>query len=494
MATSSVNFVAALGTGSGVDIKALAQNLVDAEKAPRKELIQKRIDKNQARSTAYRTVGLGIDELAKAMEALKSPTAFNVLKAQSSQPQAVTATVTDETKAAPGSFAVSVSRLAQAQRTVSSEFPAKDTSLATAGSTTRQLFIQVGQGQEKAVTVTTPTPEGLMAAVNSANLGVTASLVNTAGTPPGWRLVLTGAQGAANAFTVRAVGLDLGQAATPGTGPLDQKAQDATFKFNGLEMTRASNSITDVVDGVTLNLKSALSEANTASVSLDRDTSSVKDKIKSILTAYNDLQAIFDAGFDPNSKVEGLGGALVGDITARRVRDQIRRMMLPDTPPAVDGTSLTGLRSLGFIIDGDKQMKLATLVDGNPNTDTLLRVNDDSTLDQMLSSRFADVTKLFSSFNGLGKELSDQLRGDGLYVDSVDSPSSPKKLFLAGTSNAAERIKDDQKRLSELEDRMKGLLERYMKQFSVMDSLVGESKSIRTGVENSFKGMNYSRA
>jgi flagellar hook-associated protein 2 len=59
--------------------------------------------------------------------------------------------------------------------------------------------------------------------------------------------------------------------------------------------------------------------------------------------------------------------------------------------------------------------------------------------------------------------------------------------------NAQSRVRADEDRLVALEERMKGLLDRYLRQFAVMDSLVGQSKSVRTGVENSFKGMTYAR-
>ena len=49
MAVSSTNFVSALGTGSGIDIKALAQSLVDAERKPKADSIQSSIDKSKNR-------------------------------------------------------------------------------------------------------------------------------------------------------------------------------------------------------------------------------------------------------------------------------------------------------------------------------------------------------------------------------------------------------------------------------------------------------------
>ena len=492
MATSSVNFIAALGTGSGVDIKALAQNLVDAEKAPRQELIQKRIDKNEQRASGYRTVNYGIEQLKAALDQLKTSQAFSTVKAESSNASAIA--VTASGAAAAGSYAMSVTSLAQGQRSTSATVPSM-----LNGGANFQIYLAVGGGAETEINVTTPTPQGAVDAINRAGTGVTASLVNVGGTPADYRIVLTGAVGATNAFTVRDNSVDgLGFAARPDVpaasrvGPQDRAASNAVFKIDGLEITRTSNRITDVIDGVTLDLKTTVSDASPAQITLQRDTASVKDKIKAVVTAYNDLQSILDAGFDPDSEVEGLGGTLVGDTTARRVRDQVRRIMMPQQSTA-PGASLDGLRSLGIFIDTDNRMKFATLGDGNPNTDTLFKIGDEGTLDALLKDRFEDVAELFSPVNGLGKDLGDQLVGNGRYVDRLAAPSSPGRILLASAASAQQLITSDKDRLTALEERMKGLLERYTRQFSIMDSLVGEAKSTRTGVENSFKGMSYSR-
>lgn len=492
MATSSVNFVSALGTGSGVDIKTLAQNLVDAEKAPRQDLIQKRIDKNESRMSGYRTVVYGIDQLKTAVEALKSSQAFNNTTAQSSL-SAVGVTVTGTP--APAAYQVAVSELAQGQRLVSHEFGSATAALNGDPPASFTFDLTVGTSSES-ITVNNPTPQGVVDAINQAGTGVTASLINVGSSVPRYTIVLNGPSGLANTFELQNVGsaVPLGFAAPGSLGANDRPARDATFTVDGLTIKRPSNRVTDVIDGVTLDLKATVSAGAPAMINLDRDVASVKEKIKAIVTAYNDLQSIIEAGFDPESKVEGLGGTLVGDVTARRIRDQVRRIMIPDITPTGASTALTGLRSLGIFIDTDNRMKFATLKDGDPTRDTLLQIGDESKLDDLLKDRFGDVADLFSrAVTGMGKDISDQLSGNGRYVDSLASPSSPRRLLLAGTDSATSRVKDDKERLAALEERMKGLLERYMKQFSVMDSLVGEAKSIRSGVENSFKGMSYSR-
>jgi flagellar hook-associated protein 2 len=230
-------------------------------------------------------------------------------------------------------------------------------------------------------------------------------------------------------------------------------------------------------------------------IALARDVAPVKEKIKALVSNYNDLQAILDAAENPDSSVEKLGGSLAGDPTARSVRDQVRKILLPDVT-SLDNSStatLTDLRQLGLFIDQDRRMKFVNISESGSSFATTYQVGNESALDKALANRFEDVVVLFSGSGGIGKRMSDQLAGTGAYVDTSARPSSPMRILKVQASNAGSRIREDQDRLLALEDRMKGLLERYMEQFAVMDSLVGQSKALRTSVENSFKGMSNSR-
>ena len=92
MAVSSTNFVSALGTGSGIDIKALAQSLVDAERKPKADSIQGSIDKSKNRVSGYTATQLAVNELQKAFDGLKSESDFRSVKLANSQPSGFTAT------------------------------------------------------------------------------------------------------------------------------------------------------------------------------------------------------------------------------------------------------------------------------------------------------------------------------------------------------------------------------------------------------------------
>lgn len=495
MATTSTNFIGALGAGSGVDIKALAQSLVDAEKAPKAGVIQKRIDQNQTRISGYSTVAYGVGQVKAALDALKNPSDFNSFTAASSQGTAVAAKITGSASLA--THEVTVQKLAQGQRSVSSGFVAGQ-ALNGAGSSSFTLGFTVAGVVQSNITVTNPTPEGVVSAINNANLSVKASLLNTGSGATPWQIVLQGPTGVTNSFSLTSTSsVSLGFAfAAPGSTTLPNRvAENAELTVNGIALSRSTNQVTDAISGVTLDLLNTTS--GTATVAVNRAPSSVKEKIKSVVSAYNDLQAIIDASLDKNSTVEKLGGSLVGDSVARNIRTMVKQIVMPDVSSGISANDpITNLRQLGLFVDRDNQLKFASLKEQAPAGQTLLNVGDESVLNKALAERFDDVAAFFSGSNnsiGKAREMSDRLAGTGAYTDSSVSPSSPIRLLKVQQSNANLRISADKDRLAALEVRMSSLLKKYTEQFSVMESIVGSSKSTRTSVENSFKGMSANR-
>ena len=126
MATSSVssststNTISALGAGSGVDVKSLAQSLVDAEKSPRKSVIDAKIKKSEGGISGYSAVKFVLNDLKTAFSNLKDLSDFNTIIPKNSQSSAFT--VTANAKASGGSHTVNVTALAKAQRNISPGF------------------------------------------------------------------------------------------------------------------------------------------------------------------------------------------------------------------------------------------------------------------------------------------------------------------------------------------------------------------------------------
>lgn len=462
MATS--NIVNTLGAGSGIDIKTLAENLVEAERAPRKQRIDDKIAQTEAKISGYSAVKFALSELKSAFEKLNDASDFASLKVSNSQPTAFG--VTTSTSAATGSFSLQVSQVAKPQRSASDLFTARDTSLN--GGAAFDLRLTVGSGSEQTISVTTATPAGMVSAINGAKLGVTAQLLNTGS---GYKVVVTGEDGAAKSFTLSATqtgGTTAVADVSFGATPL-QTAQDAQFTLNGLAMTRSSNSITDAIDGVTLDLYTETSGA--ARLDFNRDTSGIKDQVKALVTAYKDFDETLKVLGDRESEVETFGGALAGDNLLQNVRNQVRSLLTStsDTP----GTTITAARNVGLSFDRNGMLQL-----------------DETKLDAALQDNFDEVVQMFSAGTNNQSVYSVAPAGlAGKAVKSLDEMLRSTGLIDQQSASAQKKIADYESELEKLQDRMDMLLNRYMQQFAVMESIVGNSNSLRTSLKGTFEGM-----
>ena len=468
MATSSI--VNTLGAGSGIDVKGLAQSLVDAEKTPKKERIDEKIAKTEARISGYGFVKSELRALQQAFGKLNDASEFNSIKPSTTQPSAFGITASSTAEA--GSYSIEVVQTALAQRTASSTFADRTTSLN--GGAAFSLNLDIGGVSKGTIEVVTPTPAGMVSAINTAKLGVTAQLINTGN---GHQIVLTGETGVANSFSM----------STTGTNPSDpvstitfsqslQTATDASLKVNGLTVTRSTNTVNDVIDGVTLELfaKTAVNADNTplaARLDLNRDTAGIKDNIKGLVTAYNDFEETLKILGDRGSEVEEFGGVLAGESLLQSVRSQVRAMITNNS--STPGTTIKAARDVGLSIDRFGKLTL-----------------DEAKLDAALQNNFAQVSTMFTADTSNQSIYSTAPAGlAGEAINSIEKMLLSTGLIDTQTRNAAAQIVKHKEDLKILDERMEKLMTRYMSQFSVMDSIVGNSNSMRESLKGTFEGM-----
>ena len=191
-----------LSAGSGVDVNALAQNLVNAEQVPQQNQINAKISASNARISGYAALSYAASGINTAFTALKDQNSFNALTVASSNTSAFS--ITPSATASAGMHQVSVNQLAQAQRTVSAGYASTSASLNNGNPMT--LALTVGTTNPKTTNIELPagrdTPQDIVNFVNAANTGVTAQLVNTGSGANPYQVVLTGATGAQNSFTL----------------------------------------------------------------------------------------------------------------------------------------------------------------------------------------------------------------------------------------------------------------------------------------------------
>ena len=463
------NLITALGAGSGVDVKALAKSLVEAERAPKQQAIQSKIDKSEAKISGYSAMMAALDIFKQQVDGLDSVTDFAAVDIRNSNPLAVE--VSTNSLASPGAHTISITSLAQAQRSVGDGFDNVTAQVNGGNAFTLSLTV-AGEATDIEISAADTNASAVVNAINQAGAGVSAQLLDTGveGAADRYKIVLTGQTGASNAFSVSTDAAD-----TSGlnfTTPTGQDAADAAVTVNGVAISRSTNTIDDVIPGMTFDLLGPTTGA--VAVQLNRDSSGVKERVQSLVTAYNSMVSDFGILTGPASEDEEdiYSGSLRGDSTVRSVLSQMRQVFFGESETA--GESITSLRDMGVSVDKDGVVTL-----------------DEAALDEALTTHFEEVVSALAGRTttevdgetviqqGLGAEMAARLR----------ALMGPTGIILSQSTSAESQVGRYEEQLEKLETRMEGILERYTKQFAAMESIVGQLTSMRENLKSQFEAM-----
>jgi flagellar hook-associated protein 2 len=293
--------------------------------------------------------------------------------------------------------------------------------------------------------------------INAAGAGVRAAIVQDTLGP---RLVLTGSDtGAANGVTVAVTGA-AGQLTAlnyPGNMTQDRAAANAVLKVNGLQISSASNTLTNVVDNLTLTLVKPT--ASPLQVTLGTDTATLRKGITDFVSAYNEVNKYLatQTKYDESSKV---AGALQGDRAAVGLQGRLRSL-LQQTSTA--SATYPRLSDLGLEVQRDGSIKV-----------------NDSKLDAALANA-AEVANAFSTLEtGFGsrfKALADGVVGtEGLLTNRA-----------AGLRESIKRNEKDQQRL---EDRVARVQARITRQYSALDKSLNQLTGLGNYVDQQITNWN----
>jgi flagellar hook-associated protein 2 len=437
-----VEGLTASGLGSGLDIKALVDQLVAAERqAPndRLNLAEARVNRQVSSIGKLRSA---LADFRDRLEALNDIDEFLGRKASVSVEDVLS--VTADTDSATGTFEIEVATLAAGQKIGSQSFV--DVAAPVGYGT---LTISTGSAT---VAVEISDQANTLADIRdaidavSSDTGVEATIVTA---DDGARLVLTGAEGSANGFSIVASGGDGGLAAfdysvgTPGTYTEIAAAADAVLTIDGFSVTSSGNVVADAIEGVTLNLLEA-DPGNPFSVTITSDDEKAKLSLTSFVAAYNVLSETIKAETSFNAKT-GEGGALLGDSLIRRIQGTVRSAI----SEVSDDTS-AAFRTLA-------EIGIATTSDGRLEL-------DDGKLSEAIATDITGVGQLFSAEGSIGTKLLERVAA---FIESdgfIESREDRLRDRLEDLGEARER----------LEQRLEAVRERFQRQFNAMDSLVAQ--------------------
>lgn len=421
------------GVGSGLDVSSIISKLIAVDSQPLQALQQQQSNM-QSEVSALGTLKSALSTFQNAMQGLTSD-----------QLQAHTATSADTTKftatadgsAVASSYNIEVSALAAAQQDLSSAFT--DSNTTTIGNAGDQMTIQVGSNS---FTVDTGgnTLQGICDAINNAadNAGVTASILNT---DSGYHLVLTADQtGTANGFTTSFTDSSGAAISDPLSLSTSQAAADAVINVNGETATRSSNTISDVIQGVTLNLTGTDASGVSTGLTVSNDSSTVKKNIQTFVDAYNTLKGTLD-------KLSS--GALSGDSTISVIRSQLFSVL--NTPASGVSNSYSYLAGIGVSIQKDGSMGIDTT-----QLDNALNIDP-----QGVARLFLDSTQGFATRLG---DAAQQIAEPGGLIDTETQSINSEIGSLQG------RIDTEQNNIDQEQQSLQ-------QQYSALDALMGTMNS-----------------
>ncbi|MDP1652715.1 MAG: flagellar filament capping protein FliD [Rhodocyclaceae bacterium] len=441
----------ALASSSAVlDVPTLVAQLMSVERRPIDKLNAK-VTSYQTKISSFGTISGLVSSFQTALQGLK-----NSLQGYSATPSdANVFSATAASTAAAGLYSLNVTKLAQAQNLVAVG-QASDISAISSGPSTVTFTIA---GTPTNITIAAgATLQGIRDTVNSANLGVTATIINDgSGTP--YRLVLTANEtGAGKGISSIAVSGDaavdglLKYGSTGATMTQSAAAQNAEFTVNGIAITSASNTVTGAIQGVTLTLKNLTTTPATLNVA--RDTNAVSTAAASFVETYNALASELKS----RSAYGSTGAAapvLAGDNTVRQMLDQLRGIF---TTPASGGT-LTYLAEVGISTQAGGSLKL-----------------DSSKLGNALAGNFGDVANLFASATGFTTRL------DAWATSAV----KPDGLIDLRTKSLNSSIKGYNDQISKLEIRMTALQKQYTTTYSNLNMMLSSMNATSTYLTQQF--------
>jgi flagellar hook-associated protein 2 len=374
---------------SGLDYNDLISKILEIKRQPIYILENRKYAYNKKINT-YRDLSAKLLSLKSAVDKLRISSNFYAKSVSVSDSTVLNVTVSGATPI--GNYSISVSTLASGEREVHRGVALPTTVVNKSGSD--KIFVYNYAETVRAITVADNTTlEGLRDLINddTNNPGVTASIINDGSS---YRLSIKGNDmGSTNKIIIEdSTTLDGSNNTVDFTKNVfirTKQAEDAVFTFDSILISRSSNTINDVIDGMTMNLYRG--DSSTSLISVTADVNSVGDQINAFVNAYNDVVSFLSANTEYDS-TKGVGSMFSGESTARNIENKLRSAVSGNAsgPPG------------GF--------KILARIGITTNSKTgKLNING-STLESKLVSNLDDVANLFKdTYDGAAIQIYDYL-------------------------------------------------------------------------------------
>ena len=333
-----------LGVGSGINTTELIKALVDADTAPQKSNLDSLEEKTKDKISTFGILKSNLQDFKNILKDIQTQQEFGYV-GNSSDSTVATLTATGSKAGSDINSSLTVTTLASShtltgptlaspsstvgQRNITINFGTWSADPTAGGG---QSFTSNGQSQISVAATSSTTLSDLRDAINNAatdsdNDGTKDVLASIIYDGSNYMLMLKSESGASNEMKVTDSHATPAYAYDTTDGAqLTQRVQglNSAFTVDGISMTRSSNSVDDLFDGFTLDLKKTSSSAVRISSSVDLD--GVSDLMRGYVDTYNQVMLNLTA-MGANDPIDNENdGALIGDSTLREIKEELREM------------------------------------------------------------------------------------------------------------------------------------------------------------------------
>ncbi len=407
---------------SGLDVGATVDQLMYVERAPERLLQAKQADL-QNQTTALTSLQTQMKTLSTNINSLKDITGVFGNKTTSSSDYTIM-TATADSSAVSATHVVTVANLASTGSIYSDSLATADTTFANG---TLSFSIAGGAAVNVVLDDTNHTLQKAAEYINSRNLGVTANIVTDS---KGARLALVSTK-SGDAGDIDILSSPAGLAFHQGT-----EGKNANFTMDGVPASSATNTVTGIISGVTLQL-AGFSASKEVKLTVAADTNAIKGAINSFVSTYNSLVTNINNQFTVD-KTSGAVGVLAGDSTLRDVQAQLLGMTSFALPEGSQ-SAVTCLASLGIRMANDGTLTVTA-----------------SDMDNALTAHFDDVQSFLQGTDGFARIFSDKLQ------DITDSTDGSIAIDLVGLKSISQGVTDSVNQFEvRMAERQKQLTDEY---------------------------------
>ena len=423
------------GIISGIETTSLISELSEAYSAP-KDLLEEEITEAETLQSAMSTLSGLLGNVSDALEDIEDIEDFRTFSAAYEENDDLVVETSGE--AIAGVYSIEIDSLATSEIEASNAF-ADQSSTGVISEGTFSLTY-AGTTTEITVDSSNSSLRDLASDIDDID-GVTAYVMDTGDASTPYRLIIQGEDtGSANTIEIDTSGLT--GAGTVPTFTEQSSAGDASLSINGIEVTSDSNTVSDSIAGLSLDLTGTTTEAIDVTVSLD--TSSMEEKVQAFVDAYNSVVSYVDSNSIAADEESGISaGVFNGDSSVRRIMQTLASSL----STSYTSNDLTSLGLMGIGTDGDGTLSL-----------------ESSDFLEALEDYQGSVEDMFTADDGFAASLIDAL---DVFIDPLDGTIKARNDSLEGT------IEDLEDQVSTWEDRIESYEERLRNSFNAFESTAG---------------------